>query len=78
MITPKSPAEARRMLLTGAINQLDKASVASCGCGTKTPDHAFHKEGCLYRTLQEARLDIEAAMEIEPATATPEIGQTSR
>lgn len=34
--------------------RLIKASVASCTCGTKTPDNRFHAEDCHWRAIIEA------------------------
>jgi hypothetical protein len=37
-------------------------TVASCECGTKTPDHMWHEPTCLYRLLMEALEQIEPDM----------------
>lgn len=34
------------------------ATIASCTCLTKTPDHEWHQENCKYRIVIEAREEI--------------------
>lgn len=38
--------------------RLRSAQIASCSCGTKTPDIAYHAATCRYRLFREAELVV--------------------
>lgn len=42
-----------RNLNSGPVASDTDSIVASCDCGTKTPDIAYHKPGCRYRLIRE-------------------------
>lgn len=46
-------ADLDNVALDAIETRLIVATVASCGCHTKTPDPAFHASNCLYRALAD-------------------------
>lgn len=57
-----------------AINRLaTSASIASCTCGTKTPDIEFHTANCRYVKLQYILAQCEDFRAIAPADALAEV-----
>lgn len=69
--------EAARICLERATKTIAVATVASCECGTKTPDPAFHNETCRYRRLEEALSNL-ASCRFAIARAEPKLVQSSQ
>ena len=56
----KTPTLDAMAMRTAVLAFVDQASIASCTCGIKSPNHEWHFEQCRYRTLQEVADRINA------------------
>ncbi len=45
--------------MSDVFEKLNRATVASCTCLTKTPEVEYHDENCRYRLLREIYTDVE-------------------
>lgn len=44
--------------MSDVFEKIDRLSISSCTCLTKTPDTYYHKEDCGYRILREIHDDV--------------------